>query len=493
MRDAIQFLFRGRVEKISQPHPNLTVLNWLREKPGATGTKEGCAEGDCGACTVLVGRWDRGTVNYRPVNACIRFLPTLDGSHLVTIEDLIDDQRLHPLQEAMVEHHGSQCGFCTPGIIISLFGLYLDRGVSDQGVTRKEIDDALAGNLCRCTGYGSIVTAAKTAFSSHRSGSFEKNIKQYASILESIQPTEGVELVSGHQRYFAPSTLDHALELATTYPDAALLAGGTDLALQVTKRFDPLDQIIYLGGIDQLNTISVDEGGWTLGGGVTFSKMIEISNQIHPHLGATLERIGSVQIRNAGTLGGNIANGSPVGDLSPVLICLDAVLTLTSINGSRQLPIETFFIEYGKTALGRGELIESIFVPRLPATTRLATYKVSKRHDQDISTLLGCFRIDVDQGDITQAIIAFGGMAGTPMRAANCEQALNNKPWAEESFRSAAEKLREDYTPINDLRGSAQYRTRVAMNLFYRFWLEQADPKTPHRVDYYPDSEADDA
>jgi xanthine dehydrogenase small subunit len=488
MKDVIQFLFRGRIEEVIQPLPNLTVLNWLRERQGATGTKEGCAEGDCGACTVLVGSLHSGKLEYRPVNACIRFLPTLDGTHLITIEDLMSDDLLHPIQKAMVEHHGSQCGFCTPGIIISLFGLYLEKSRSITGLTRKEIDDALAGNLCRCTGYGSIISAAYDAFSSKRSGWVEKNIQETTSLVESIRPKKGVTLDAHHQLYFAPTTLEHALGLVKAYPDATLLSGGTDIALQVTKRFDRLDKIIYLGQIEHLKSISKSNEGWTLGSGVTFSQIMGISDQIHPHLLATLERVGSVQIRNAGTIGGNIANASPVGDLSPLLMCLNAVLTLRTNEASRKLPIEEFFIEYGKTALRSGELIESIFIPRLPANSRFSSYKVSKRHDQDISTLLGAFRVDIDQGIIIKVIIAFGGMAEIPKRADNCEQALHQQPWSPAILASAAVQLSNDYSPIDDFRGSAKYRSRVAVNLLHRFWLEQANPEIPHRINYYPDN-----
>lgn len=472
MRETIRFIFRGEIKEIVNPSPTQTILEWLRLEMTQTGTKEGCAEGDCGACTVAVGELLGEEIRYQAINACIGFLPTLDGKHLLTVEDLkSEDGALHPVQQSLVEHHGSQCGFCTPGIVMSLFSHYTACG----GADRATIDNTLAGNLCRCTGYGSIISAAQSVLS-ERGGSDDNLFPdQSLDLLKRINPIDCVALNHKGFRYFAPVSIAEMANLLDQYPDAVLLAGGTDVGLWVTKQHRPLPIIIYTGNVVGLNAVSVDQNRIEIGAAVTFTDSMDLLNANFPDFGEVLRRIGATQVRNVGTIGGNIGNGSPIGDTPPILIALGASLRLRSVAGSREIALQDYFVDYGVQDRRQGEFIESIRVPLLKENNLFGAYKVSKRFDEDISAVLAAFRLEVDNGKVSNAVIAYGGMAAIPKRASVCEQTLVGGDWNEANVERAMRALTEDFSPLTDWRASASYRSRVAANLLRRFWLEHND------------------
>ena len=469
IRDVIRFVHDGCIREISSVDPTLTVLRYLREHAHRTGTKEGCSEGDCGACTVAIGELDGDHVRYRAVNACIQFLPTLDGKILLTIEDLKSATgALHPVQRAMVDHHASQCGFCTPGFVMSLFALHKENARPSV----KDIDTALAGNLCRCTGYGPIKAAALSmSVAPDRSAPAEKE-SAYVSLLRKIQNDDMVAIEQGNRRYFAPRTVEELADVLSAYPDATLLAGGTDVGLWVTKQHRWLGTVVYLGRVDALNRVEDQGDAVEIGAAVTYTDAYDALASLHPDLGELMRRLGSRQIRNLGTVVGNIANGSPIGDSPPALIALGATLRLRKRSGVREIPIEEFFIDYNVQDLHRGEFIESVRVRKLDERDRFRVYKLSKRYDQDISAVCGAFRIRLNGDTVEEARICFGGMATTPKRATACEALLAGKRWTEQSVAAAQRALRDCYQPLSDMRGSAPYRSNAAVNLLFKFFLE---------------------
>jgi xanthine dehydrogenase small subunit len=477
----IRFVHRGRVREIRGIDPNTTVLNWLREAAGLTGTKEGCAEGDCGACTVVVGEAAGGRLRYRAVNACIQFLPTLDGKELVTVEDLAAGGALHPVQRAMVETHGAQCGFCTPGIVMSLFALYHEAGKPD----RARINDALAGNLCRCTGYRPIVDAAVAMRNGAPKDKFARAARETLALLESIRRDEGLAYEAHGRRYFTPVSEDELAAILEREPEARILAGGTDLALEVTKQHRDLDALIYVGGIRGLGDIGESAGHIEIGAAAPYSDAMAAIASAYPDFSEILRRLGSEQIRNAGTLGGNVANASPIGDTPPLLLALGASVVLRKGAARRELSLDEFFLGYRKTALAPGEFIARIRIPKPRAGLRFGAYKISKRFDQDISAVCGAFAIETQGGTVRAARIAFGGMAATPKRAAGCEAALVGKPWSEATVTAAAAALARDFAPISDMRASARYRAAAARNLLWRFYRSEAlAPSEAHVLRY---------
>ncbi|MGB0658753.1 MAG: xanthine dehydrogenase small subunit [Mangrovicoccus sp.] len=436
------FLLNGELVQLSGISPTMTLLDWLREERGLTGTKEGCNEGDCGACTVMVSDAEGS----RSLNACILFLPQLEGKAVRTVEGIAGPNgQLHPVQEAMIAEHGSQCGFCTPGFVVSM-------AVAHKNGAR-DYDDQLAGNLCRCTGYAPIIRAAESVA--------EAPVPEWLS----DTPPGPDPAAPWH-----PKTSD---ELAAWYadtPEATLIAGGTDVGLWVTKQFRDLGPVAFLNDCADLKTLEVTDREIRIGAMVTLTQAQPIFAEYHPSFAELIRRYASTQIRNAATLGGNIANGSPIGDSPPVLIALGAYLHLRQGNKRRAIPLQDFFLDYGKQDRGPGEFVEAITIPRQP--DRLRCYKLSKRFDQDISAVCGALSVTVEEGMVSTARIAFGGMAGIPKRASHAETALIGKAWTEAHMRDAMAALAEDFTPLSDMRASSAYRLKTAQNMLLRYFYE---------------------
>ena len=469
MRDTVRFRLNGVLQEIGSPDPTLTVLRWLRIRARQTGTKEGCAEGDCGACTVVLGEGG----SYRAVNACILFLPMIDGKTLFTVEGLSPpDGPLHPVQQAMVDANGSQCGFCTPGFVMSLYAHYLNEGACDPATIR----DTLAGNLCRCTGYGPIIDAARRM----------NDFPRAATTCEPLPRGKDLGFEHDGRLFFAPTSADELAILYEQHPQAVLVAGATDVGLWVTKRLQVLPTVISVASVGDLKHIRDTGAALEIGAGVTYSDAFAALAGLHPDLGELLRRLGSVQVRDAGTIGGNIANGSPIGDTPPPLIALGAKLVLRKGRDRRQIPLESYFVAYGKQDRAPGEFVETIVVPKLAPESSFHAYKVSKRFDQDISAVCGALHIKRDGDSVRSARIAFGGMAATPKRAFAAEAALTGKPWTEAAVRAAMAALDTDFTPLTDMRASADYRMRAAKNLLLRAWTETSGAAATRVLDLEP-------
>ncbi|MHA6325352.1 xanthine dehydrogenase small subunit [Roseivivax sp. CAU 1753] len=471
-RSHIRFVLNERDITLDSVAASDTLLDFLRIDRRLTGSKEGCAEGDCGACTVLVGRLQDGVLRYEPVNACIRLLASLDGCHVVSVEYLSGpDGKLHPVQQAMVENHGSQCGFCTPGFVMSLYALWME----NPDPTETEIETALQGNLCRCTGYEPIIKAARaaTTLGSPADDALTRERDAMTTRLGALRDGRRVEIRKGHSLCILPASVDDLAQVLQETPEATMVAGATDVGLWVTKFLRDISPVVFLGHLDELRQIDVDDTAITIGAGVSYSGSHAALTADYPHLAAFWDRIAGWQIRSMGTIGGNVANGSPIGDTPPVLIALGASITLRKGAVRRDMPIEDFFIDYGKQDRAPGEFLERITVPRPRDGDLHAAYKISKRRDEDISSVCAAFNVSVAGGRITAARIAFGGMAATPKRAAAAEAALVGADWSEATLMAAAARLGDDFTPLTDWRASSDYRLQVSKNLFRRFWLEQ--------------------
>ena len=481
MHHTIRFIRAGQIEELDHCEPTRTVLEYLREDKGLTGTKEGCTEGDCGACTVVIGELHEGTIRYRAVNSCIQFLPSLDGKQLITVEDLGNpDDGLHAVQQAMVEQHGSQCGFCTPGFVMSIFAMYHDQTKASVG--REDIDLGLAGNLCRCTGYAPIVRAAQQVLSAQRTDDFTTAEVVRIKQLESIQPNDSLDISGVDGRFFAPQSMDELCDLLQDHPQAVMLAGATDVGLWVTKHMRKLDIVIYLGNVAELNQIQTRGSDLLLGAAVSYTDATAVITERYPAFRALINRLGATQVRNAGTVGGNIANGSPIGDMSPGLIALGAKLVLRSTAGERVIDLENYFISYGKQDLHSRECVEQIILPAPPDKQFFSIYKISKRFEQDISAVCAAFALEIEDGLISKASICFGGMAEIPKRAMACEQALTGHNWNQATIEQAMQAMGGDFTPLSDMRASEQYRMRVAQNLLQRFYLEHTEQSCAVRL-----------
>jgi len=475
--DTIRFVLDGEVIELANVDPTRTVLQFLREDLRRTGTKEGCAEGDCGACTVVLAELNRdGTdLEVKAINSCIQFLPTLDGKELITVESLSDKGDLHPVQQAMVDLHGSQCGFCTPGFVMSLFALYK----TNKKPTRRDIDDALAGNLCRCTGYRPIIDAAEAMYGAatgedwlRQPAAKQAVPKNRIDALRDLQRSEGMQLKSNERRFFAPMSSDELAARLASHPNATILAGGTDIGLWVTKQHRELGTVIYTGRVAELTRLETSDTHMEIGAAVPLADAMTVIIEHYPGLDELFLRFASPPIRNAGTLGGNIANGSPIGDSMPALMVAGTTLVLRRGRSRREVALDRFYIDYQVNDLRPNEFIESIRIPLPGAGVMLRSHKLSKRFDQDISAVCTAYRLQLDGDEVVSFRMACGGLATTVKRATNCEAAVDGKRWDEATIKTASQALAMDFSPISDMRASADYRLRATQNLLQRFFLE---------------------
>jgi len=503
----IRFFHRGRVVDVTGAHPTRSVLEWLREDARCTGTKEGCNEGDCGACTVVIGELAEpgavgavGGLTLQTVNACIQFLPTLHGKALFTVEDLKAQcahardpaqhdkhpvQCLHPVQQALVDCHGSQCGFCTPGFVMSLWSAYEHHQQGGTQPTRQQLADELSGNLCRCTGYRPILDAGQRMFDLPKVRLDTQPVVQALASLKREQTfTYTAPLRERMDSFHAPRTLAELAALREAKPKAQLLAGSTDVGLWVNKMFRDLGDIIYVGDVDEMKVIEErgqgDQAELYIGAGASLEAAYGALASRVPSLTDVWLRFASPPIRNAGTMGGNVANGSPIGDSPPVLMALDAEIELRKGDRVRHMPLPGFYLDYMKNQLEPGEFVQGLAVPLAALRRQVRVYKISKRFDCDISALCAGFAIELDGDTVKQVRLAYGGMAAIVKRAAQAEAALAGKPWTQETVRAAQAALAEDFKPLTDMRASASYRLQVAQNLLQRLWLETrtVDPLT---------------
>jgi len=466
VRNKVRILLGWEPLEIEVPDPNCTVLEYLRNERRLFGTKEGCAEGDCGACTIIIGELRENKVFYRAVNACILFLPYLDGKQILTVEH-ISAGTLTSVQTALITFHGSQCGFCTPGIVMSLLASHINQG----GSTRREVDDILAGNLCRCTGYGPIIKAAQYALKECKPPSWGTNTEEIRlKLAEWDACMRPLKILKLNMVFFAPRTVNQLNVFLNEFPHSTIIAGMTDVGIWVTKLGKSLNSLVSLLKVENLNEITVSKNGIEIGAAVTYSDAFQTLVEFSSDFEELLRRIGSTQIRNNGTICGNIANGSPIGDMAPALIALSASIIFCSIRGHRKIKLDDFYIDYGKQNIRSNEFIEKIEIPSIKGFFKC--YKVSKRFDQDISAVVAGFQLQIFDQKIITARIAYGGMANRPLRAFLCEKALEGRELTRETIEEAKIAICEDFSPISDARASKEYRTLIACNLIERFFLD---------------------
>ena len=478
----IQFVLDGRITTLDFNRtglsPTTTVLNYLRSLPGHKGVKEGCAEGDCGACTVVTATLDnRGTLQYESIDSCLVFLPMIHGKQIITVENLAQNQKLHPVQQALVDHDGSQCGYCTPGIVMSMFALYRNYNQPD----RRIITDALTGNLCRCTGYRPIVDAAYEVLQNKKTDHFDEDEERITGLLNQINnKSMPLEIESGGQQYLKPFTIEQALELRKAHPDALIVGGSTDVALLQTKKRVFLEKILDLSAVDELDFIVEDHHRLAIGSGTSLEVLHQYTLERFSYLQDMLKVFGSLQIRNMATIGGNIATASPIGDLLPLLLVLNSEIRLMKKNGRRDLRLEDFITGYRQTDMEKDEIIAMITFRKPSKSEIIKSYKISKRKDLDISSASGCFRLELDNNGIVKFIkCAFGGLAAMPKRAPETEDFLVGKAWNKVNVMDAAKILAGEFRPISDARSTAEARKIMAGNLLIRFWEDSAKQFQP--------------
>jgi xanthine dehydrogenase small subunit len=475
-RDTVRFVLDDEIVELGNVPPTMTVLDYLRDVRGRTGTKEGCAEGDCGACTVVLGELteDGSRIDYRAVNSCIRFLPTIDGKELVTVESLQPSRdSLHPVQQAMVDEHASQCGFCTPGFVMSLFGLYLN----DPAPSRDDVVTALSGNLCRCTGYRPIIDAGCTMSSYPQPAKWGRDDAQSVARVTRLRNVQS-EATLSYAGFVAPTSIDDLAAILERQPESLLLAGGTDVGLWVTKQLRELPPIVYIGAVPELKEMRAIGPSVRIGAAVSLTDAWKLLTSLYPTLKELALRFASPPVCNSGTLCGNVANGSPVGDSMPMLMALGAEIELRRGSQTRRVPLDEFYLGYQRKDLQPGEFVVAAWVPLLPREVRIASYKVSKRFDQDIAAVCAGFMLELDGDRVKSARLGFGGMAAVPARAKNAEAALLGEEWCAETVEAAVTALNEDFQPLSDLRASKEYRLLAAGQLLRRFYRESLGDTT---------------
>jgi len=463
----IRFIHKNKVLSIHNPDPNETILNFVRTKLGKTGTKEGCAEGGCGACTIVLGELKKSKIIYKAINACIAFVPTLAGKQLILVEDLVSgDGSLHPIQKAMIDYHGSQCGFCTPGFVMSLFAMYKNYSFYKDDIIR----DSISGNLCRCTGYRPIIDAAKSLNKISKFDFFKRNQQLSISLLKKIKQ-KSIAISNKNRKYFAPKNVNELKKILKQYPNSKLLSGGTDVSLVVTKERKDLDSLIYMNSIDELNYIKKNKNYIEVGATTPLIDFELFIKKYFPDFAQILKRYGSTQIRNVCTIAGNIATASPIGDTLPLLLSLDSQIIIKDKDKTKILPLNGFFINYRKTKLKKGQFIHSIRIPLLLKSIFKA-YKISKRIDDDISSVCASFNVELKNNKVKKIRVAYGGMANIPKRAIYCEKILLNSSLSDNIINKAKKSLEKDFKPITDVRASQKYRMEVAKNLLEKCFLE---------------------
>ena len=469
----VQFIFENKLIELDNPDPNQTLLNFIRDELKKTGTKEGCAEGGCGACTVVLGELENKKIKYKAVNACISFTPTLHGKQLIVVENLVSKNgSYHPVQEAMAKYHASQCGFCTPGFVMSIFAMHKNKSNKDE----ESIKDTISGNLCRCTGYRPIIDAAKSLKKQTRYDEFDQNNSNIIRLLKKVN-NKSIVIKHKNKKYFAPKTVNELKKIIKQNPNPNFLSGGTDLSLIVTKNRQEIKDMIYLNDIKELNFLKIINNEINIGATTPLIQVEKFILKYYPDFNNILRRYGSVQIRNVGTIAGNIATASPIGDTLPILLSLNAKVFVQTKNNIKEILIKDFFISYRKTKLKSGEFIKSIKIP-IYKKNIFKAYKISKRFDDDISSVCASFNFKIINKKIVNATIAFGGMAEIPKRAVNCEKILKNSILSLSVFEKAKDFLDKDFKPIDDMRASKNYRIQVAKNLLIKFFLEMKSNKS---------------
>ena len=465
--NSIKFLLNDKILEIKKPDPNQTILSYIRIELKKTGTKEGCSEGGCGACTIVLGELVNDEIKYSSINSCISFVPSLNGKQLLIVEDLVKKNgKLHPVQDAMLKFHGSQCGFCTPGFVMSLFSMFKNNKIYNSEL----ITDSISGNLCRCTGYRPIIDAAKSLNNVNKNDEFSKNKKKVIKLLKKIKP-KNIYIKRDDKIYFSPKNIKDLKNIIKKHSNLNFLAGGTDLSLIVTKERKEIPFIVDLKEIKELNFIKISKNNIEIGAATPLIELEKVIKNYYPDFYSILKRYGSVQIRNVGTIGGNIATASPIGDSLPILLSLNAEILIEGISKRTVLPINNFFVGYRKTKLKKNEFIRSIKIPLFKKNIFKA-FKISKRFDDDISSVCGSFNFEINNNKIKQAYIAYGGMAAVPKRAKACEDILKNKPLTINTFDHAKNYLEKDLSPINDMRASKEYRLEIAKNLLMKCFIE---------------------
>jgi xanthine dehydrogenase small subunit len=474
----LRFFRRGQVVTLDGVETNRTLLDLLREDLHCTGTKEGCGEGDCGACTVVLGEEKSGKLELRAINSCIRLAHSVDGMALWTVEDLATDTKLHPAQESMVQCHGSQCGFCTPGFVMSLFALY--ETSAGQSISRTQAQGALSGNLCRCTGYRPILDAAQAMQDLPPvrvdEAAVLSGLKQMDAAHKKTRASRVTPLSEAGSEpdaaYLLPTGLAELLTLRARYPDAQVVAGCTDVGLWVTKMHMQFPRILDVTRVKELRRIEKYKHHIAIGAAVKLTDAFAALVADRPQLASFAHRFAGLPVRNSGTLGGNVANGSPIGDSMPLLIALGANVVLMSLRGSRDLRLEDLYTGYRKNLIAKDEVLAWIKIPKATQAEFSRVYKISKRFEDDISAVCLALNLHLQEGVVTRASIGVGGIAATPVRAVKTQAALLGQPWTQDTVHTAMQVLRAEFTPISDMRASAAYRTEVLGNLLQRFWLE---------------------